>query len=74
MEETMITSEEEAKRKKCCSGGVVSDGYCIASRCMAWNFWVPPIGATLVMEHKKYGIPNDSDKLGYCGLTKIKGG
>jgi hypothetical protein len=64
----MITTVQKAKTLRC-PQNMRDAQTCIALNCMAWEFWVPPPGATLQKEKTSHGI-RDTEKLGYCGLVK----
>lgn len=59
-------TEEQAKEKRCCGTKGCGEQrghfrYCIASDCMAWQWYIGPIGGGEELDFQR--------SLGHCGLT-----
>jgi hypothetical protein len=63
----MITTISKARQTKCPKDIGKGNGNCLAFNCMAWEFWIPPPGVDIKVIH--HGV-KDTDKKGYCGLSR----
>jgi hypothetical protein len=64
----MLLTEEEAKRKDCCTKTPEEFVHCQASNCMAWR-WIEDSKWLNLDRKAKIDLKRQENWLGYCGLA-----
>ncbi len=74
----MMHTEKQARKTKCCGPegcGSIYDHYCIASKCMAWQWLEATYRVAGVEGGQEYNTPmsqpeaTEKVERGYCGLA-----